>query len=123
MLNDAYSFKDFTGQSLVDVPVEDLSDTTIKGTCFAQQGQVSTVVFPTAMSGVTFDRCNLDNVFVPTGNTVNASCAHRKILVQNDGEDWILDENSQPVDPISKTRILEDGGNVDPAKIPETKVT
>ena len=118
MLNAAYSFKDFTGQSLLDVPVEDLNNTTIRGSCFSQESRGDAVIFRPGLLGVTFERCNLDNVFVTPGNTIAEDCSHRRFLVQKDAQDWLVDESLAPLEPLDKARILAEGGNIDPAKIP-----
>lgn len=118
MLNDTYSFKDFTGQSLLDVPVEELNSTTIKGSCFAQESRGYAVTFRAALTGVIFEGCNLDNVFIPPGNIIADDCCHRRILVQKDGQDWLVDETLTPIEPLNKALIFTEGGNVDPTKIP-----
>jgi len=55
--------------------------------------------FPQNMTGARFIKCNLDNVIVPAGNTVEL-CSQRKFEAQEDGFDWLLDENNQPVEKI-----------------------
>lgn len=87
--------------------------TEIVGTCFYREspegepGDPRKVIFPPTMTGVTFTRCNLDNVEIPGfdgapggPNTVittgGAACLTRRIRVQADGKDWIVDINGNP---------------------------
>ncbi len=88
-----YSRKDFTGQNLTERT--DMSGQTITGSCFSQEVP-DTVVFPAAMSGVTFINCNLDNCFIPEGNTVEGGST-RRFEMQNDLNDWEIDESGDPV--------------------------
>lgn len=87
------SFKDFTGRNLRNEKIE--PGETIEASCFSQE-KPDTHVFPDDMTGVTFLRCNLDNVFIPEGNLM-IDCRQRRFLVQNDGNDWEVDENNLPV--------------------------
>lgn len=128
-INEKYS-DDFTGQSLVDVDPAEFNDTIIVGGCFWQEGKPDTVVFPAGMRGVTFRRCNLDNVYVPPGNTIEADCTHKRIKCfpptpkegkadPNEGAiDWQVDEKGMPTEPLHKRRFAEEKRSVDPADIP-----
>lgn len=91
------SFTDYTGRYLGD----ETAQGTIEGSCFSQETPDS-VVFPADMQGVTFIRCNLDNVFMPEGNTVIGG-SQRRFMALDDGNDWFVDENNNPL-----TRL--DGG-------------
>src|SRR3990167_1381756 len=91
-LNDDYSFKDFTGRSNLEV------SGIIYGSCFSQEIP-DNHIFPDNMTGVTFIKCNLDNVFIPNGNTV-IDCSQRRYQVQNDLNDWILNSDNTPKEPI-----------------------
>ena len=122
MINKKYSFKDFTAQSFASVDPSEFNNTEIVGSCFYQEAEPDTEVFPAGMVGVTFKRCNLDNVKIPPGNTVEGSCCHRKIKVQNDLEDWFLDTSLKPVEPMSKKKFIELGISTDPKDIPATKL-
>jgi hypothetical protein len=82
-------------------------------------------IFPDDMTGVTFYNCNLDNVYVPPGNTVIGG-SQRRIKVQNDWEDWILEKKMgrwQPKEPMNKEERLEKNISIDPRKIPKKKFT
>ena len=135
-VNEKYSFKAFPyhGVSFVDRPASEFNDTIIRGSCFYQEALYSadalsvtppspTVdVFPAGMTGVIFKWCNLDNVNVPIGNTIIGG-THKKIRVQNDLEDWILDVDNKPIEPMDKEQRLEKNVSVDPKDIPTKKMT
>jgi hypothetical protein len=121
MINEKYSFKDFMNQDFSGVDASEFNDTEIKGSCFYQEDDAKEI-FPSDMTGVTFIRCNLDNVIIPAGATVDKSCINRRIKVQNDLEDWFLDGSSQPTEPMHKDDYLRLGLSTDPADIPATKM-
>ena len=96
-INQKYSFRNFTGQSFVDEPAEDFSNSEIRGSCFSQDNfNPGRVVFPAGMTGVNFERCNLDNVQIIGSNTLDERCTNRRIESQNDGKDWIINGNRKP---------------------------
>lgn len=109
-----YSFKDFTGQILKDKT--DMSNQIITGSCFSQETP-NTHVFPDDMTGTTFIDCNLDNVYIPQGNTVQGG-RRKRFSVQNDLRDWIIDENDNPIEPVSKKYWEMEGYPVTPDCIP-----
>ena len=78
-------------------------------------------IFPNGMTNVTFAECNLDNVFVPPGNTVEESSCNRQLKLQNDGEQWFLDAQLKPKEPVEKEWFLEKGFSIDSKDIPLTK--
>jgi hypothetical protein len=123
MINEKYSYKDFMGQDFSSVSASELDNTEIVGSCFYQEGDPDAEIFPPSMTGVIFKRCNLDNVKVPAGNTVESSCCHRKIKAQNDLEDWFVDSAHKPVEPMRKADYLLLGISIDPADIPTEKMT
>ena len=88
-----YSNKDFTNRDLREV--EDINGQTITGSCFSQE-RPNTHVFPFDMKGVTFINCNLDNCFIPAGNTVQGG-SQRRFRAQDDGFDWLIDESGLPL--------------------------
>jgi len=100
-INDDYSFKDFTGRSNLEV------SGIVYGSCFSQEIP-DNHIFPNDMTGVTFIKCNLDNVFIPVGNTI-IDCSQRRFFVQNDKndwlindwQDWLLDVNDKPTMPTN----------------------
>lgn len=125
--NEKYSFKDFMGHSFKDKKPKEFNDTELIGSCFYQEcvyddPMVLKDIFPDGMKGVTFRRCNLDNVYIPAGNTVEPDCTHKKIKIQNDLEDWILDTTLKPVEPMSKNDFIRLGISIAPKDIPQTKM-
>jgi len=117
-LNEKYSYHDFMHQSFTDVPVSEFNNSEIVGSCFYQENKPNHVIFPSGMTGVTFRKCNLDNVQIPPTCIVQSDCSLRKIRVQNDFEDWVLDNSLKPVEPVNKKVFLGLGLSVDPADIP-----
>lgn len=122
MINEKYSYKDFTNQSFLGVDHSEFDKTEIVGSNFYQESKegedIEKNIFPVGMTGVTFRKCNLDNVIVPVGNTVETDCTKKKIKKQNDLEDWILDKNDKPVEPVSKKMFERLGLSVDPKDLP-----
>lgn len=110
-----------------------LPGTEIVGSCFYQESALSDTgdpykkIFPATMTGVIFKRCNLDNVDVPVGNSIidDAGCpsSHRRIRVQNDLEDWIVDATGAPTEPLDLARFAELGKSIDPKDIPTSPVS
>lgn len=115
-----YSRKDFTGRTLVEAT--DLNGQTIRGSCFSQEVPDSHI-FPEDMTGVTFINCNLDNVFIPDGNTLQ-DCSNRRFEAQNDLNDWEIDHNDDPVKLVNSL-ILDKLGIEQPTPdlIPDEPVT
>ena len=122
MINQKYSFKDFIGQDFSSVDASEFNNTEIVGSCFYQENIPDAEIFPAGMTGVTFKRCNLDNVKVPTGNTVESDCCHRKVKAQNDLEDWLLDAENKPTEPMRKVDYIRLGISIDPKDIPAEKI-
>lgn len=110
-----YDNRDFTGHDLSDR--KDMVDgLTIEGSCFSQETPDSHI-FPEDMTGVTFIGCNLDNVFIPDGNTIK-DCSQRRFVVQNDLRDWYIDEADKPVELIGKKGWELQGYPTDKGSIP-----
>ncbi len=127
-INEKYSFKDFTGKTFLDVDPDEFSNSEIKGSCFFQENEPDKTIFPAGMVGVQFQRCNLDNVLVLPISTIDERCSNRRIMIQNDSQDWIVDMTLLPIEPINMKRHIREGLNIDPANIPvdlirETYVT
>jgi len=118
-LNEKYSHKDFTYKILLDTNPVEWNNSEVVNSCFYNETP-KTQVFPVGITGVTFVRCNLDNVTIPPGCTTE-DCSTRLIKVQNDMEDWVLDVALKPIEPIGKTMFTKLGLSIDPMDIPVTK--
>jgi len=104
MMNETYSYRDFTNHSLVNEPAEAFSGTAIVGSCFYQEG-ASRQVFPAGATGITFVACNLDNVELPPGTALHG-CSHNHIRAI-DGVDWFIGEDGEPIAPTDPTVEVE----------------
>jgi hypothetical protein len=87
--NEKYSHKSFTNISFKDVSAEEFNNTRIVGSCFAQEVCTNTVtqidIFPTNIFNVTFEWCNLINVYIPLGCIVGEGCStHKELSVDKD---------------------------------------
>lgn len=120
--DDEYSFRDFTHRKLTDHGIieSDLSNKIIYASCFSQENPDSHI-FPEDMTGVMFYNCNLDNVYIPPGNTVIGG-SQRRFKVQNDLRDWEIDGTDTPKEVINKEYWISQGYSVDPKDIPATKL-
>lgn len=126
-INMKYSFKDFFNQSFKDVDASEFNDTCIKGSSFYQESKFDDIIilkdiFPAGMKGVEFARCNLDNVKIVGTNVVGWRSVHRRIQVQNDLLDWILNPDNTPKEPTSKIDFIEKGISLKPSDIPTIKL-
>ena len=73
------------------------------------------------MTGVTFRKSNLTNCNVPAGNTVDGnSCSTDRLCVQNDYEDWLVDDQGDPLAPVNPKAFDRWGVSKDPVDIPAT---
>lgn len=86
-----YDNKDCTGWDLSDRT--DMDGLTIEGLCLSNETP-NAQVLPLNLTGTTFVWCNLDNVYVPPGNTIGEGCSNRLFQVQADGQDWLLAASS-----------------------------
>lgn len=111
-----FSNRDFTGHSFVDIP----DDSIVENSCFSQETP-DKHIFRENMNKVIFRDCNLDNVFIPKGNIIS-NCSQKKFAVQNDKEDWIVDETNSPVVPIAQKQYETLGLSIDPNDIPPVKM-
>ena len=116
-INPEYSFKDFTNRS--HQHLENISGVVYRS-CFSNDNP-DAHIFPDTMTGVTFIYCNLDNVFIPAGNTV-IDCSQKKFKAQNDLNDWLIDDKGKPTMPINHKAFTKQGLPVPkPADIPLVK--
>ena len=128
-VNEKYSYKGFPYHDLSfkDVDVKEFNNTIIIGSSFYQEwtegdNEVLKDIFPDGMTGVVFRRSNLDNIYIPPGNIVEES-SNRRIRVQNDWDDWILESDNKPKEPIDKEQREMIGVSTDPKDIPDKKFT
>lgn len=88
---DALSNKDMTGWSLKDrYTAGELTGKVVYNSCLSNETP-DAEVFPDGVTGMTFIVCNCDNILLPV-DTVVIDCTTRRFQVQNDGEDWIIEE-------------------------------
>lgn len=100
-----WSFKNFTNCGPIN---QDLSGKVIYASCFYNETP-NTVIFPKDMKGVTFIKCNLDNIIVPEGNTLIESY-NRWIQAQSDGQDWyVYEDDLEPIVPFNYVVYFEKG--------------
>lgn len=99
--SDEWSFKDFTGRPMKDA---DMHDCIVCGSCFSQEIPDSEV-FGEKVQNVTFINCNLDNVLIPDTCRIFGG-SQRRFLVQEDGKDWIVDENNQPLELLNSALMI-----------------
>lgn len=95
-MSSPYDNKNYTGWNLSDRT--DMGGLTIEGLCLSNETP-NAMVLPPNLTGTTFVDCNLDNVFIPPGNTL-VRCRVARFRVQEDGLDWLLDEDLNPVRPL-----------------------
>lgn len=130
-VNVKYSHKYFPDQNFLTVDPSEFNNTCIFGLYIYQLATEKGVlpeiimrdVFPSGMTGVEFVACNLDNVIIPFGNTVHSTSINRRIQLQNDLEDWILNVLNKPIEPRNKAARLKVGVSISPADIPLTRFT
>ena len=120
-MNKKYSYKDLTGLEFSKVDAKEFDGTEIIGTCFSQSVP-KTKIFPLGMTGVSFVKCNLDNIDVQAGNT-QKDCCHRQWKVQNDLEPWIVSGLlDTPVEPLYMELYQELNISINPADSPNEKL-
>lgn len=118
--DDVLSFRDFTGWEFDSRRAMHFEGKVIYASCFSQETP-DRAIFRN-VTGTTFIRCNLSNVFVPVGAIV-IDCQRTRFSLRNDLRDWILSDINQPVEPIAKKYWQRLGYSVDPADIPLTRLT
>lgn len=113
-VSEKYSDKDMTGQDLSNN--KDMNGIVIHNSCLSNE-EPNAPMLPSDLKNVTFLACNLDNVFIPPGNTV-IDCSMRKFKVQNDLRDWEIDDSNKPTKILNEKSWIQQGFSVDPADIP-----
>ena len=123
-VNEKYSYKNFTHQSFKHLPAKEFNNSTIIGSCFYQEGEPDQDIFPDGLVNVVFEKNNLDNVLIKAGMVVDNSNSIKKIKVQNDGEDWIVEKNLdkwEAKEPLNKVKFDAFGVSKLPKDIPIVK--
>lgn len=118
--DDELSGRDFNGWEFLSRPEYDFSNKIIYASIFSQEAPDQSI-FGDKMTGATFLRCNLTNVFVPDGNTV-IDCVTTRAATLNDGRVWELDAGDRPVKLTSEKHWQILGTSIDPADIPAEKL-
>lgn len=111
--DDKHSLKDYTQRNLLDAT--DLEGKVIYASSFSQETP-DTKVFPDSVKKMTFYNCNLSNVLLPP-NSVVIGGQRTRYKAQTDGEDWIVDANSKPKEPVEKERFIEEKKSINPVDI------
>lgn len=115
-LNKLHSFKDYLNQSLKHLPAEEFNNSTIRGSCFYQEityGNVLPIdgvdIFPDGVTGLILDGCNVDNVYIKPGITVNGSSdiqtSQRKIMANSEGADCLTINNDGILEPDNTKQL------------------
>ena len=116
-ISEKYSFKDLTGRDLSNE--KDMNGLVIYGSCLSHETPDAEIL-PSELTGTTFIKCNLSNVFVPNGNTV-IDCNIKRFKVQNDLRDWEIDSENKPVKVLREKFWIQQGVSIDPVDIPKAK--
>ena len=95
--DDELSFRDFTGWDFLSRPEYDFSNKIIYASCFLNETPDIEIFDNT--TNATFIKCNLSNVSLPL-DCIAIDCIQTRYKVQNDLNDWIIDETNLPLKPI-----------------------
>jgi len=120
-VNEKYSYKDLMNQNFYELKSTEFNNTCIIGTNFYQENKPDEDIFPDFVN-VEFVKCNLDNVLIKAEMNVDDKSTKKKIKVQNDLEDWVLDTEKKPIEPINKEEFVNKGLSIDPKDIPLLKL-
>ena len=102
--DEQWSFKNFTNLNCPDLP----DGITVYASSFYWE-QPDYHTFRDDLKGVTFIKCNLDNIYIPPGNTV-IDCHCRRFCCQADGNDWVLDKANKPTIPLMGEKVFKKFG-------------
>jgi hypothetical protein len=128
-INKKYSYGNFTAATFTQLDPKEFNDTIIKGSCFfkdlnADGDDKWQESFPKDMTGVIFDGCNLDNIYIDEiKNTILPTCTHKLIKTQNDLMTWEIDEvTGKATKPLDTKMFDMLGLSKNPDDIPDTKL-
>ena len=121
-VNKKWSYGDFSGKTWKHLDPKEFNDSEIHCSAFGISNTPRADVFPDGMTGVVFYHCNLDNCLVPTGNTIMPDCCTNQHKRQKDKEQWIVDEQNNPIEPLKKARFEKYNLSTDPKDIPQEEV-
>ena len=126
-------------QNLRAVPAAEWDNSLVRNSCFYQEARRDgsgpgwaanglRAIMPAGVTGAEFLNCNLDNCRLPAGATMIEqdgvpTCSRRRIRVQNDRRDWLLDANGDPTEPVTRRQDQQEGRNVAPGQIPGTPIS
>lgn len=97
-INTKYSYKNFRGADLTGEDPADFSHSTIVGSTFFQPNSPKTIVFPSGVIGITFERCNLDNVVLPEASILIQSS--NLLIRDTDDGARVLDDDLEIIDTL-----------------------
>ena len=90
MVNDKYSYNDFSDQSFLDVDPAEFSNTLIRNSNFYRQNTSELSqwfkIFPDGAENVTFEGCNLDNIELPMGTILDEWSTHKQFIMFDSGD-------------------------------------
>lgn len=124
-MSELHSFQDYHSQDLrarADVIAALVANGRAYRCCFAQPSP-DTVVFPDDLA-IEFVECDVSNCVIPVGCSLDdiSISKTKRYATQNDGDDWVVDSDNNPLYPVNlKYRILC-GMSINPADIPEEPV-
>jgi hypothetical protein len=128
-LNEKYSYKTFVSPDFRSIDPEEFNNTCIKSSYISHDvsmdrtGDIEVDVFPQGMTGVEFVKCILNNVKIPSGNTVSADSDNQRIQMKNDMAVWVVDNTGKAIRPHDETWFDRLGVSKDPRDIPREKAT
>jgi hypothetical protein len=90
MINEKYSYQDFTNISFKHLNASGFNDTVIVGSCFYQEILDNVHewvdIFPDGVVNLQFKGCNLDNVLITNDMEMLNDCCHRQITSTEEGD-------------------------------------
>ena len=123
-VNEKYSYKDLMDIDLSKINASEFNNSTIVGSNFYQQESPDKDIFPNGLTGVIFEKCNLDNVKIKDGMVLGLGNSNRQIKIQNDLEDWKVEKvlgSWKAKEPLNKANFIELGISIDAKDIPAIK--